>query len=336
MNRIVRTLGALAIVTCAAFAQTRVEAAPGQVILVSGEVLVGDLVAVKNGEYVMIRLATGEVRAIAWIEIGSVTNAPPGTPVPANPEVPPQPPPNGGYTAPPSNGGYTQPPPNNGYAAPPPPTYADTTGSASESSEPRDTGLYLGARVGYVTPGGSIGKADDGTTLDTKNYATSGFALEGDLGFHFTPGWAFYGFFEHDFLGKGDPSTVGDGADPANSNLAGAGFNLNTNPRGPIGFYLDLATGYRWLNLSAGSGGITATQQLKGWEVLRLGLGMSIKAGRTIRLDLHWLVSAGTFTTYSTGGACESSAGGCLSGDVPSGNQATHTFNGFFASIVFL
>jgi hypothetical protein len=126
--------------------------------------------------------------------------------------------------------------------------------------------------------------------------------FEGDVGYHFSPAWTFYGFWEHGELGRGDFN--GTASSGPSTNAIGIGF----------GFYFDIGAAYRWMTLEDvttvddGSGGAVSSSDkitLQGFDPIRVGLGMSINVGRKFRLDPHVYASAGYFTRY-TGGDCPS------------------------------
>lgn len=325
----------LLVISSAAFADQ------GTVVLVGGQVLSGDIQQVVKGEYLIIKLSTGEVRAVAWADIGSfnfggsVTVG--GSGGSANP--PPPPPPAPVYTpapAPPPTVVYAPPPPPPSYAAPPPPPYAPPP-----TFEPAWT---LGVRVGSMSPGGYIIGGDSGSS-DYNIYSTSrsqkmstlassGWMFEGDVGYHFSPAWTFYGFWEHGELGRGDLN--GSAGSGPSTNAIGIGFNANTSPRGAVGFYFDIGAAYRWMTLEDvstvddGSGNAVSSSNkitLQGFDPLRIGLGMSINVGSKFRLDPHVYASAGYFTRY-TGGDCPS---GCSFSEKGL-DTGLHTMAGFAVS----
>ena len=67
----------------------------------------------------------------------------------------------------------------------------------------------MGARLGVIGPGKddmivnpTVPGGNDGWRM--RDYAKGGISLEADVGYHFSPSWTLYGFWEHGFLGKGE------------------------------------------------------------------------------------------------------------------------------------
>ncbi len=298
-------LGALLLAPAASAAEQ------GTIVLVNGEVVIGEIQQVVKGEYVMVKLPTGEVKAIAWAQIGSLqvtgSVAVPGpAPAPPPPPVyapqPPPPPPAAVYAPPPP------PPPNYAYAQPPP---------LPPPPPPFEPAFNLGVRVGSVTPGGNLA-GDDAEAGRFDRIASSGWMFETDAGFHFSPSWTFYGFWEHARFGKPSGSAV----DAPSANMVGIGMNANTSPNGPVGFYFDVGAGYRWLavptavggSVSVGGDGSTSFTPTidkltaEGFVPIRLGFGLSVVATKKLRFDAMVQASGGSFTKYKDSSRC---SGGC-------------------------
>ena len=283
----------------------------GSVVLVGGQVLAGDIQQVVKGEYLIIKLSTGEVRAVAWADIGSFAfggsvsvGGGGGT---ATPPPPPPPPPV--YQPPPPPTVYAPPPPPPSYAnAPPPPL----------PRPPFEPAFVLGVRVGSMSPSsdlvGNESNSNDAFGNRTPNnqlkgYASTGWMFEGDVGYHFSPAWTFYFFWEHGELGRG--TVNGYASSGTSTNALGIGFNANTNPHGPLGFYFDVGAGYRWMKVPGFSptdsvGNVLQnddTSTLQGFDYLRIGLGASINFGK-FRLDPHIYASVGSFNKYTNSSDC--------------------------------
>src|SRR3954469_5020850 len=64
----------------------------GTIVLTTGEVLTGDISEVVNGDHIVIKLASGEVRAVAWIALSSLQIGAGGT-IQIGGGAPPPPPP---------------------------------------------------------------------------------------------------------------------------------------------------------------------------------------------------------------------------------------------------
>lgn len=276
----------------------------GTIVLVSGQVVVGEVQQVVAGEYILVVLPSGEVKAIAWGQIGSFQVGGSATVSTGNPTAPTAgPPPAANPTPPPTYTPPPPPPPNYGYGygapPPPPPPPAPTFNPA----------WMLGVRVGSMTANGYVaGSGADATNVPIGAYAKSGWSFELDAGIHVSPAWTLYGLWEYGNLGKGDANA--NATDSSTMNTVGGGANVNSNPNGPIGFFFDAAVGYRWFRfqqpviandgagnmLFAGNSDIVA-----GATVLRLGMGMSIVATPKFRIDPAVQLTFGSFRSISGG-----------------------------------
>ncbi|MGZ3421171.1 MAG: hypothetical protein ACXVEE_25070 [Polyangiales bacterium] len=300
-RRFLPSLSCLAILV----ATTVASADQGQVVLVGGKVLVGDIQEVAKGDYIIIRLENGDVKAIAWADVvwfGFGGAAIAGS---------------GGWTEqPPPPGPVYQPPgpmvvytPQPWYPAPPPPPPPPPRMSFVPT-------WTFGARVGTMFVGGNVYGHDydswdnhnHGPRLRMADVASWGWMVEGDLGYHFSPSWTVYGFWEHGELDHGD---LNAGSSWGHTNAVGIGINANTLPYGPVGFYLDVGAAYRWMEFAEPNVGPDATTSnrmtVEGFDFLRVAVGVSIRLGRHFRLDPNIYSSYGYFTRFR-GSACP---GGC-------------------------
>ncbi|MGZ3418814.1 MAG: hypothetical protein ACXVEE_13160 [Polyangiales bacterium] len=337
MKSLLRLLVCSSLLVPSLFVSSSAFAEQGSVVLVGGQVLSGDIQQVVKGEYLIIKLSTGEVRAVAWADIGSFNfggsvsvGGGGGSATPP----PPPPPPVYQPAPPPPTVVYAPPPPPPSYVPPPPPPAPPPT------FEPA---WNLGVRVGSMQPGGYLlGSGSDSSSsfYSTKpsvkmtDLASTGWMFEADVGYHFSPAWTFYFFWEHGELGRGDLN--GAASSGPSTNALGIGFNANTSPHGAVGFYFDIGASYRWMQIpsvatATDGNGVTATTDEKttvqGFDPIRIGLGMSINVGRKFRLDPHVFASAGYFTKY-TDSSCPN---GCSFSD-KNADTGLHTFAGFAVS----
>ncbi len=274
---------------CAAllFATSRAEAEPGRVVLVGGQVVIGDIRQVVDGEYVVVALPNGKVEAYGWSEIASFSyDARPPGPVYQTAPAPPPP-----VYAPTTPAPY--PPP---YYPPPPP-------------RPRFVPAFtLGVRVGTMTVGGDVyGRYDPyygyagGPRLRMRDVAGWGWMVQGELGWHFSPSWIVYGFWEHGRLDDGDFNRG-----TTNTNAVGLGVNANTSPYGPLGIYVDVGAAYRWMRFQDASGDpnlpVTTKTTASGFDYLRLAIGVSIRLSSRLRIDPHVYTSSGYFNRFDGSG----------------------------------
>ena len=312
------TLAAVAVPSLAA---SVAHAEQGTIVLKGGEVLSGDITEVVNGDHIVIKLASGEVRAVAWIALTSLQIGAGGTIQIGGGAPPPQPPPPQPQPQPP-------PPPVVYAPAPPPPAYGYYPPPPQPEPPPRFVPRFtLGARVGTLIPGGSLVGGNNGASdVAMTNFVHSGVGLEGDVGYHFGPSWTVYGFWELGLLAKG--TAVGNPSETPISNFVGIGVNANTSPRGPIGFFVDIAAGYRWLTFSTESNGNTQKYTYSGVEPIRVGLGMAIVINQGFRLHVMAQASAGYFSSSSGGQDASTCTTSANCNNIPSDSRSMHTFSG--------
>jgi hypothetical protein len=338
-----------ALVAATLLSSSFASAEPGTIVLTDGTSIGGDIIEMVTGDHLAIKLPNGTVKTVAWsqlaslqvgasgtIVIGGGTPTPPPQPVPPPEPVPPPP---VVYTPPPPPVVYAPPPPQPvpEYIEPPPPP------------PPRFTPAWtVGGRIGSISPGkdgqliGASNNGSGGDNTPVKSYVGSGISLEGDLGYHFSPAWTFYGFWEHGFLGRGELN--GGVSNDSSSNFVGIGMQANTNPEGPLGFYFDVGLGYRWLTFSymnataAGqtnaptSSGSEGRVTFGGFEALRLGIGAALVVNPQFRLDMMITGSAGYFSRFDDSNSPCSSSGDTSCGKIPSDRRAIHSFTGLTVS----
>ena len=318
------------------FSTESAHAEQGKIVLTTGEVITGDVTEVVRGDHLLIKLPSGELRAVAWIAIGTMQIGASGTIVIGGGAPPPPPPVATTTAAPPPPIVYAPPPPPPSYVAPPP---------APTPPTPRFQPKWsLGARLGTMSPGGDLLGAPTTALAATNSvrmtdYVGTGFAIEGDAGLHFSPSWTVYGFWELWLLARGTKNS--DATGTARSNAIGVGLHTNTSPRGPVGFYLDVAIGYRWLTFPMRSGfGVSSASTgggvvgntygdatFQGFEPPRLALGVALVLSPTFRLDIGASGLMGYFTSASLpNGACVPGATTTDYSSIPSERHGVHTF----------
>jgi hypothetical protein len=175
----------------------------------------------------------------------------------------------------------------------------------------------LGGKLLTISTGGDMVNSyyADGTSLSTSDVAGGGLGFQADVGFHFHPQLSVYGFWEHDFLGRGNynKSTAQDGSsgfDP-DGNVVGVGMRWNSAPHHPIGFLLDVGFGYRWMDFPIATNGDAnyngaqsyAHGSASGGEV-RFGIGMSIGPNPHMRIEPAFNFALGSYSSFSTDASC--------------------------------
>ncbi len=214
---------------------------------------------------------------------------PPPTPQPAPPpryyRRPPPPP-----YPPPAYPGYVYEPP------PPPPMFHRAPYNA----------LWLGARVGALFPFGNAYAIYSDPYYEYgeswSGLASSGPAVEGDLGVRFARRFIIYGFWEHAWLGTGnDPSWRTVGSPPvgpfgdqtsATTDYPGLGFRWSSRPD-YTGLVIDVGLGYRWFRETWSSG---TKMELQGFGEFRFGFGADIRMNRMLSISPLLMFSSGSFT----------------------------------------
>jgi hypothetical protein len=301
--------------SCAAvaFASSTVLAAPGRIVLVTGQVIEGDIQEVAKGDYIIVKLPSGDVSAVRWQDVDSYTFDV-ATDKPKTAYVPAPPPPVYVYEAP---------PPRVRVVLPPPPPF-----------EPR---WMIGARTGTMVGAGNVYGDYYDSYYDHYHYDAAsrprlrvgdvagwGWMFEGDLGYHFSPSWTLYGFWEHGELERGD---LNASAGRSHTNAVGVGVQANSSPDGAFGFYFDLGASYRWMDFGDASTDpnfVPKTRTtVEGFDYLRAAVGVSIRMSRRFHLDPHIYSSSGYFTEFR-GNSCH---GGC-SYEGKSFESGFHTFSG--------
>jgi hypothetical protein len=168
--------------------------------------------------------------------------------------------------------------------------------------------LWLGARVGALFPFGNAWAVGYDTYYGEygdkwSGLASSGLAVEADIGFRFARHYIVYGFWEHAHMGVGnDPSwrtgthsiglqAFGD-QDSADTDYPGIGFRWSSRPDA-TGLVVDLGLGYRSFRESWTSG---TEITMDGFGEFRLGFGVDSRVNRAFTLSPMIMFSSGTFS----------------------------------------
>jgi len=322
---------------------------PATVVLPGGEEVTGEIADIVVGDHVALKLPNGTMKTIPWgslvnVQIGG-TIVIGGAPAPTAPTTA-APPPAPIVIAPPPPAAPPPPPP---MIAPPPPAphYSAPAAIPAPRFHPEWT---LGGRLGIVSIGkdsaliGDPNKDANGAVM-MRDYAKGGLSVEADLGYHFSPSWTIYGFWEHGFLAKGDANQ--SASKNPSTDFVGLGMNANTNPDG-VGFYFDVGLGYRWMSVPYGGGDVVplgasgsyfgsaeGTARFRGFEALRLALGISIVSSPTTRWDLAVSGSAGRFTNIDDDSRVCAAVAGNDCKKIPDDKQGMHAFGGLTLSAHF-
>lgn len=233
----------------------------------------------------------------------TATDAPPAEAAPA-PQSPPAkveggPPPV--YFIEPASGEAGRDAPAPVLPPPPPPTeiYEPPLPPEPRNLVP-ETALWAGARVSWLAPFGSLWL----DTFDTRtglyyrrrlfeDYASSGPAIEFDVGARLARRYTVFALMEHAFLGRGslDENAFG-GQSRGRMSLYGAGLRFSTDATS-LGFLLELGLGYREFRAAWNDG--TELSFTGGWLDARVGVGADIRVNKYFSLSPMLMFGGGTF-----------------------------------------
>jgi hypothetical protein len=161
--------------------------------------------------------------------------------------------------------------------------------------------LWFGARLGVLFP---FGHAYDYAFTSHefgepwKGLASTGMALEGDLGIRMARHYILYGFWEHGELSTGSDESWRIGTthfgdqDWARTEYVGGGFRWSSRPDS-VGFVFDTGLGYRWFNERWAS---NTEMHLRGFGEFRIGFGVDLRVTRAFSLSPLFMFSSGVFT----------------------------------------
>ena len=161
--------------------------------------------------------------------------------------------------------------------------------------------FWTGTRVGLFIPYGSLYTDRALVTTPFQDVATTGPAIEFDMGARFARHFVGYAFFEQVFLGRGDSVawTVPHGGQSAPSTQAlGIGLRWESNPDG-WGIVADVGVAYRWFTARWDDG--TAVR-MHGPGDVRFGLGASWRVSRNLTLAPMMTAFSGVFANRALDG----------------------------------
>jgi hypothetical protein len=171
------------------------------------------------------------------------------------------------------------------------------------------TAFWTGARLSWFVPFGSVWNDGffDGTGLYYRkrafaDYASTGPALEIDVGARLSRHYNVFAIWEHAFLGPGnlDDKSFG-GQNWGNSNFYGVGARFSTQPS-KVGFLLEIDLGYRDFHAHWADGTeLALTDSLDA----RVGFGADIRVNRWLSLSPMLVLGGGTFNTAKWSGPGE-------------------------------
>lgn len=161
--------------------------------------------------------------------------------------------------------------------------------------------LWTGARFGIFIPYGALYTDRALVTTPFEDVATSGPAMELDVGARFARRFVAYAFLEQTFLGTGRSSawTAPHGGQSAPSTEAlGAGLRWESNPDG-LGIVADVAVAERWFTVHWADG---TTLRMSGPADVHVGLGASWRIVQRLTLSPMMSVFSGAFSKRALDG----------------------------------
>jgi hypothetical protein len=154
--------------------------------------------------------------------------------------------------------------------------------------------FWTGTRVGLFIPYGSLYTNRALVTTPFQDVATTGPAIELDIGARLARHFVGYAFFEQVFLGRGDSAawTAPHGGQLAPSTQAlGIGLRWESNPDG-WGIVADVGVAYRWFTARWDD---ATTVRMHGPGDARFGLGASWRVTRNVTLAPMMTAFSGVF-----------------------------------------
>jgi hypothetical protein len=284
----VRRAGTIAAIATTLLVSAVAHAKPGKVTLRSGEVLSGEVTRMVRGQVVMIAVK-GEHRIVLWsdidaLEVGGEQIVAPQTAAPA-PAHDPAPAPAPAPAHDPAPAPFVAPEPD------PEPASAPTPAPTPDAAPPPPNNKTAAFERSF-NPGFRLGTAN----ASSRNVA--GYSIQVEAGYHFSPSWSVYAFWEHGELASpGSYSSV-----ELHTDVGGVGFKAATNGQGVIGFLWDFGVGVRDTRVRDTYNGYDGLHlrntDRSGFEVFRMALGLSIHVKRVRIEPVGYVTANGDDTFY--------------------------------------
>lgn len=183
----------------------------------------------------------------------------------------------------------------------------DTTPAAS----PKESGLELGARLGYALPLGKYSGENGAATIgDT---VSGSVPLLIDAGYRINSNF-YVGAYGQYGYGLVNSKACADGAScSAQSYRLGVNAHYHFLPSGTFDPWVGLGTGYEWLHFGGERNGASQSLTTHGFEIVNLQVGGDYKVSNNVALGPF-----ASFSLASYGNASETDKS-------PSGNEATRS-----------
>ncbi len=201
---------------------------------------------------------------------------------------------------------------------------ADAASPPPPSSSAFERSFSFGVQAGTLAGNGELPVVTrtyftNGTPAARREHLaweSSGQAVSGNVGYHFAPAWTAFAGYE---FGRMD----GDHAGSVTffSHAPHVGVRLTTNRQRAVGFILEMGAGYRVLAMDRGP----VVHKAMGFDPFRVGVGATILATRSLRINVMFSVAVGQLTTLDSHDLCVNpDANRCQ--DIPGGQRRLHAF----------
>ena len=175
----------------------------------------------------------------------------------------------------------------------------------SETSDDvlEETGLSVGARLGYALPVGTVAKDPflNGVT-DLSKYASGMFPFTGDVGYRLTKNFYIGGVFTFGIVSTGSEicnGVNGGCTSSANDIRAGGILKYTFSPEKKIAPWVGVGSGYEVLNISRTVGTVTTDATVKGWEIFSAYVGVDYRAATHATVGPVIGFSLAQYTSFS-------------------------------------
>jgi opacity protein-like surface antigen len=195
---------------------------------------------------------------------------------------------------------------------------ANPSPDAPQAEAKKDSGLELGARLGYALPFGKVADMQKGNLSDG---ITGQVPLILDIGYRINPNFYVggYGQFGYGLVNSDSCPSASGVSCSAQSYRIGVNVHYHIMPDQAFDPWVGIGTGYEWLHVSESKGSDSAGATVRGFEIVNLQLGGDYHLARNATI--------GPFASFSIGqysNASSSRNGTDVPGDTSIQNTALH------------
>lgn len=185
---------------------------------------------------------------------------------------------------------------------------AATTFASLASAQ--DSGVEVGARLGYGIPLGKVHSMGDGDNALSDSISGQ-IPLQLDLGYRLDPQLLLGGYFQYGIAFPSDDACDPDGVSCSASNVRlGLQAQYHFDPITVDGAWIGGGIGYEWMTVHVEAGGIDGSVQVRGFEFLNLQGGYDFVVADKLRVGPYALLSIGQYSgsTVETAGISQSNS----------------------------